>query len=306
MGKRLLLIMNPYAGQKTGKKHLADILELFCKADCIPTVFMTIGTGNGYTLAKTHATAADLVVCIGGDGTFNEVVSGVIDSGADVPIGYIPCGSTNDFASGLKLSKSPIRAAKDILEGTPQTYDIGCFGGRYFSYVASFGAFTRASYATPQNLKNALGHLAYVLEGIKDLPNIHPVHMRIETAGMVFEDDYIFGAISNSTSLGGILTLSPDTVDMNDGLFELLLVKYPNTAAELNECIRCLQEKQYHSSMLTFHSTDRLTVFADESVDWTLDGEHEPGHAQVTVENRHNAFRLIRSVENNRKEAASR
>jgi YegS/Rv2252/BmrU family lipid kinase len=293
MSKRLLLIMNPYAGQKTGKKHLADILELFCKADYVPTVWLTTGTGNGYERAKAHAADADLVVCIGGDGTFNEVMSGVIDSGIDVPIGYIPCGSTNDFASGLGLSKTPLRAARDILEGTPKTYDVGRFDGRYFSYVASFGAFTRASYSTPQNLKNVLGHLAYVLEGIKDLPNIRPVHMRFETADAVFEDDYIFGAISNSTSLGGILTLSTDVVDMNDGLFELLLVKFPNTAAELNECIRCLQEKNYQSPMLTFHSTSRLTVTADESVDWTLDGEHEPGHAQITVENRHDAFRLI-------------
>lgn len=293
MGKRLLLIMNPYAGQKTGKKHLADILELFCKADYIPTVFMTTGAGNGYALAKTHAAATDLVVCVGGDGTFNEVVSGVIDSGADVPIGYIPCGSTNDFASGLGLSKTPLRAAQDILDGTPQTFDVGLFNGRYFSYVASFGAFTRASYTTPQNLKNALGHIAYILEGIKDLPNIRPVHMRLEAPDAVFEDDYIFGAISNSTSLGGILTLAPDVVDMNDGLFELLLIKYPKTAAELNECIRCLQEKNYHSSMLTLHSTDRLTVTTDESIDWTLDGEHEPGHAHITVENKHNAFRLI-------------
>lgn len=300
MDKRLLLIMNPYAGQKTGKKHLADILELFCKAEYVPTVFMTTGVGDGYALAKAHAAEADLVVCIGGDGTFNEVVSGVIDSGADVPIGYIPCGSTNDFAAGLKLSKTPLQAAKDILKGKPQTYDVGDFGGRFFSYVASFGAFTRASYATPQNLKNALGHLAYILEGIKDLPNIRPVHMRVETADATFEGDYIFGAISNSTSLGGILTIDPDTVDMNDGLFELLLIKYPRTAAELNECIRCLQEKNYQSSMLTFHSTDRLTVYTDESVDWTLDGEHERGRAQIEVTNRHNAFRLI----TNKKEGA--
>lgn len=293
MDKRLLLIMNPYAGQKSGKRYLADILELFCKEAYIPTVFMTTGAGNGYALAKTHTAAHDLVVCVGGDGTFNEVVSGVIDSGADVPIGYIPCGSTNDFASGLKLNKSPLSAAQDILDGIPRTYDIGTFNGRYFSYVASFGAFTRASYATPQNLKNALGHLAYILEGIKDLPNIRPVHMRIKSGDTVFEDDYIFGAISNSTSLGGILTLAADTVDMNDGLFELLLIKYPKTAAELNECIRCLQEKNYQSSMLSLHSTDRLTITSDESVDWTLDGEHESGHATITVENRHNAFRLI-------------
>lgn len=293
MSKRLLLIMNPYAGQKTGKRHLADILELFCRADYIPTVFMTTDIGSGYALAKQYASNADLIVCVGGDGTFNEVTSGVVDSGAAVPIGYIPCGSTNDFANSLKLNKNLLRAAQDILDGTPKNHDIGRFGKRYFCYVASFGAFTRASYATPQNLKNVLGHAAYILEGIKDLPNIRPIRMRVETDDQVFEDDYVFGAISNSTSLGGVLTLAPDVVDMNDGLFELLLVKYPNSPAELNECIRCLQEKRYDSPMLTFHSTDRLTINCATAVDWTLDGEHECGHAQVEAVNLHDAFRLI-------------
>ncbi|MBQ4611914.1 MAG: YegS/Rv2252/BmrU family lipid kinase [Clostridia bacterium] len=291
--KRLLLIMNPNAGQKNGKRYLADILEIFRRADYMPTAFMTVGTGDAFTLAKEHAADAQLVVCVGGDGTFNEVTAGVVESGVDVPIGYIPCGSTNDFATSLKLSKNILQAARDIVDGTPKTYDIGQFGKRYFSYVASFGAFTRASYATPQNLKNALGHLAYILEGIKDLPNIRPIHMRIETADRVFEDDYIFGAICNSTSLGGVLTLSPDAVNMNDGLFELLLIKYPYTAAELNDCIRCLQEKKYDSPTITLHSTDRLTIHCSTAVDWTLDGEYECGHALVEAVNRHNAFRLI-------------
>ena len=288
MNKHLLLIMNPYAGQKNGKKYLADILELFCKAGYIPKVFITTGKGVGHTLARTHAAETDLVVCVGGDGTFNEVVSGIICAGADVPIGYIPCGSTNDFASGLKLSKNILQATKDIIEGTSKTYDVGQFGERYFSYVASFGAFTRASYATPQNLKNALGHLAYILEGIKDLPKIRPVHMRIETEQATFEDDYLFGAICNSTSLGGILTLNPNTVDMNDGLLELLLVKYPKNALDLNECVRCLQEQNYDSRMLTIHSA--------EEIDWTLDGELEPNQTQVNVYNCHNAFRLITNL----------
>ncbi len=293
MAKRLLLIMNPYAGQKAGKKHLADILELFCKAGYTPTVFMTTGIGNAYTVARQYAPANDLVVCIGGDGTFNETVSGMITGKADIPLGYIPCGSTNDFATGLKLPKNALKAANAILEGQPRRYDMGQFGDRYFSYVASFGAFTRASYATPQNLKNALGHLAYILEGIRDIGNIHPIHMRIETADARFEGEYIFGAISNSTSLGGILTLDPETVDMNDGLLELLLIKYPTSVLELNECIRCLQEKKYNSPMLTFHSTNELTVYTDAMVDWTLDGEHENGHEKIVIRNLHNAFQLI-------------
>lgn len=294
MKKRLLLIMNPYSGLKIGKRYLADILERFCKADYQPTVFLTTGPGNGRELAQTYAADHDLVVCLGGDGTFNEVVSGLLLSGAGIPIGYIPCGSTNDFANSIKLNKNLVRAAEDILSGTPQTFDIGLFGERHFSYVASFGAFTRASYATPQNAKNALGHLAYILEGMKDLSAIRPWHLRVETAQRVFEGEYIFGAISNSTSVGGILTLDPDTVDMNDGLFELLLIRKPANPLELSECIRALLEQDYDSPMLTFHSADRLTVIADPTMDWTLDGEHEPGHEQITVQNIHNAIRLVK------------
>ncbi len=294
MSKRVLLIINPTAGQKTGKKYLADILDLFCRAGYIPTVFLTGAAGEAPVLVQTHAADNDLVVAIGGDGTFNETVSGLLASGADTPIGYIPCGSTNDFATGLGLKKQPMAAAKAILAGKPVTYDIGQFGSRYFTYTASFGAFTRASYATPQNLKNVLGHLAYILEGIRDLSNIHPIPMRIETDGHVFEDNYIFGAVSNSTSLGGVLTLDPDVVDMNDGLLELLLVKYPANILELNECLRCLQEKKYDSHMLSFHSTARLIAHADASVDWTLDGEHENGHDTVEIKNLHNAIRLVR------------
>lgn len=293
MEKKLLLIMNPYSGQKVGKRYLADILELYCKAGYAPLTFMTTGPGNGTQVALAHAAQADMVVCLGGDGTFNEVVSGVVASGVDVPIGYIPCGSTNDFANSIKLNKNLVKAAQDTIEGMPRTFDVGRFGERYFSYVASFGAFTRVSYSTPQNVKNALGHLAYILEGIKDIPNIRPRHLRFETEGEVFEDDYIFGAISNSTSVGGILTLDPDTVDMNDGLFELLLIKKPGNALELNDCIRALQEQKYDSPTLTFHSAAHLTIHADLAMDWTLDGEREPGHDCVEVHNLHNAIRLI-------------
>ena len=293
MSKKLLLIMNPCSGMKVGKRYLADILTLFCQADYIPTVFMTTGPGNGRELAAAYAASMDLVVVCGGDGTFNEVVSGILSVGADTPIGYIPCGSTNDFAASIKLNKNLLKATQDILEGTPHTFDIGRFGDRYFSYVASFGAFTRASYATPQNVKNALGHLAYILEGIKDIGNIRPQHLRIETGDQVFEGDYIFGAVSNSTSVGGILTLDPKAVDMNDGLFELLLIKNPTNPVELSKCVIALQEQKYDSDMLVFHSTDKLTVIADPTMDWTLDGEREPGHERVEVANIHNAIRLI-------------
>lgn len=293
MNQKLLFIMNPYSGTKTGKRHLADILELFCQADYVPTVFMTTGPGNGRELARRYGPEADLCVACGGDGTFNEVVSGIVESGAKTPIGYIPCGSTNDFANSIGLNKNLLQAAADIIGGKPHFYDVGRFGQRHFTYVASFGAFTRVSYNTPQNVKNALGHLAYLLEGFKELSSIRPRHVRFECDRETFEGNYIFGAISNSTSLGGILTLDPDTVDMNDGLFELLLIRCPKNLAELNDCIRALRDQTYDSPLLTFHSTSQLTVTAEPDMAWTLDGEREEGHEKIWVENLRDAIRLI-------------
>lgn len=234
------------------------------------------------------------MVCAGGDGTFNEVVSGVYAAGSDTPIGYIPAGSTNDFASSMHLSRNLLQAARDIVEGEPRTLDLGSFNGRCFSYVASFGAFTRASYATSQSVKNALGHLAYVLGGIKELPSIRSRHVRFlldhET---VLEDDYIFGAISNSTSVAGILTLSPEIVDMNDGVFELLLVRKPQSLMELSDCVLALTTQDYHTPMLTFTSASHLEIDAPADMDWTLDGEQAKGQAHCVAENLHNAVKVI-------------
>jgi len=293
--KKLLFVMNPYAGQRKANRHLADIFSIFNRAGYTVTVHMTAGPGDGEQAVARYVKDMDLVVCCGGDGTFNETVSGVLKSGADVPIGYIPAGSTNDFASSLHLSTDVLQAAKDIVEGVPEYFDVGSFGGRYFSYVASFGAFTRASYSTPQDLKNALGHVAYILSGIQELSQLKPKHVRFDLPdGRVVEDEFLFGAISNSTSVGGILTLAPDKVDMRDGKFELLLIRAPREFGELSECILALQRQTYNCAMITFLSTERVTVTAPGKMDWTLDGEREPGHETVEVVNLHHAVRVIR------------
>lgn len=291
--KRVLVVMNPNAGQKRGKRYLADILELFRKKEYVTTVMLTACRGDAVSLVKEHGHDKDLIVCIGGDGTFNEVVNGVLDAGLSAPIGYIPAGSTNDFANSLKLPKNMLKAATKIVEGTPQTVDIGRFDTRYFSYVASFGAFTKVSYATPQNVKNALGHLAYILEGVKDIPSIRPLHLRFETPTENIEGDYLFGAISNSTSVGGILTLNPKVVDMNDGKFELLLIKAPATIAELNDIVVALTTQNYDVSSITFVSASEMTVYASPDMDWTLDGEWEAGKDKFTVSNLRSAITLI-------------
>ena len=235
----------------------------------------------------------DLITAIGGDGTFNEVVSGVIQSGHRVPIGYIPAGSTNDFASSLEIPKNILAAARDVVNGEPVSFDVGSFNGRNFSYVASFGAFTKASYATPQNVKNALGHLAYILEGINSISSIRNEHMIIEADGQVYEDDYIFGAISNSTSLAGILTLNPKFVDMSDGRFELLLVKAPKDLMDLAEIVYMLNSQNYESNRLVFINGSEFKIHADKNTSWSLDGEYQEGCEEIEVRNLHHAIELM-------------
>jgi YegS/Rv2252/BmrU family lipid kinase len=296
--KKLLFVMNPRAGQRKANRHLAEILAIFNRAGYRVDTYMTAGPGDGVQVVTRRAAEVDLVVCCGGDGTFNETVTGMLQSDIQVPIGYIPAGSTNDFAASLHLPTNPVKAAQAIVEGQPMTYDVGRFGQRYFAYVASFGAFTRASYATPQSIKNALGHTAYILEGITELPQIHKTHVRLELdGGRVVEDDFIFGAISNSTSVGGVLTLDPKQVDMRDGLFELLLVRAPRDLAELGECIKALRTHQYNCRMITFLSASSVAVTADPHMCWTLDGEKEEGHHRVQVENLRHAIRLIQRTE---------
>lgn len=294
--KKMLFVMNPYAGMRRANRYLADLLTIFGQADYEIIARMTCGTGDANRIVREKCAGVDLVVCAGGDGTFNETISGILEAGCDVPVGYIPCGSTNDFANSLKLSTNVLQAARDIVEGTAVSYDVGKFGDRYFSYVASFGAFTKASYSTPQNIKNALGHTAYILEGIQELSQLKPSHVRIQLEDAVIEDDFLFGAISNSTSLGGILTLDPKQVDMGDGVFELLLIRAPKDLLELNECVWAVQKQKYNCAMMTFVSTRELTVFPDPQMDWTLDGERCGGAQCIHVENLHHAIRLMRRV----------
>ena len=295
--KKMLFIMNPFAGQKKANKFLPDILLLFHQAGYDITTVMTTGPGSATKSAQRLGSDADLVVCCGGDGTLNEVVSGLHLAGLTTPIGYIPAGTTNDFASSLKLSHNPLQAAKDILEGSPVAYDLGKFDERYFSYVASFGAFTRSSYAVPQNLKNALGHTAYVLSGISEISQIRDEHVRMEIDGDVIEDDFLFGAICNSTSIGGILTLPPNQVDMGDGIFEVMLVRAPRNLTELTECIQAVQNQKYSCSMITFRPAKDITIYANPYMAWSLDGEKADGYAKVHVQNLHHAMHLIQKVE---------
>lgn len=292
--KKMLFIMNPFAGQRRANRYLADILTMFNRAGFDVTTYMTAGPGDGARMVRKKAAEVDTVVCCGGDGTFNETITGLLQANVDIPVGYIPAGSTNDFAASLRLPTNSLKAAQAIVEGSPKRYDLGQFGERYFSYVASFGAFTRASYSTPQSVKNALGHMAYLLEGIQELSQLKKTHVRLELdEGRVIEDDFLFGAVSNSTSVGGILTLDPKQVDMSDGKFELLLVRAPQDLGEVSECLRALQTQKYNCRMVTFLSASQVRITASPNMIWTLDGERGGGYEQVEVKMIHHALQLL-------------
>ena len=294
--KKLLFILNPCAGTRKANKVLPALLALFNRAGYDVLTFITGATGEAIDEVAAKAADMDLIVCCGGDGTFNETVTGILKSGANTPVGYIPTGSTNDFAGSLGLPLDPLKAAKQIIDGTPQQYDIGQFCGRFFTYVASFGAFTRSSYATSQSVKNALGHTAYLLSGISDLMQIHSIPVRMELDGSeVLEGDYVFGAICNSTSIGGVMKLDPNVVDMSDGLFEILLIRAPKDLGELTECITAIQKQQYDGCrMLTFRSAKSIQIAASPALAWTLDGEMETGNGDIAVTNLHHAITLIK------------
>lgn len=292
--KKLLFVINPYAGTRKAGRYLAKIVEVFNRGGYDVNVHVTAGTGDCTQVVARLAGDMDLVVCCGGDGTFNETVTGILQSGEAVPVGYIPAGSTNDFARSLELETSFEKAAQKIVDGECYRYDIGQFGERYFTYVASFGAFTKASYATPQNLKNVLGHTAYVLEGLQELGKIKPVHMRLEIDGEQIEDDFLFGAVCNTTSMAGILTLDPERVDMADGLFEVLLIRPPKDLPELSRCIQALTKQTYDSPMVTFCSAKQVKVVTEEPIPWSLDGEKEEGLTEITMRNLQHAIRLVK------------
>lgn len=291
--KKLLFIMNPNAGTRKANKLLTDILSIFSKEDYDIHIHITRQQDDGRRAVAARAKDMDLVVCCGGDGTFNETVAGLMVSGAKCPVGYIPAGSTNDFANSLGLSADPLKAAAKIAAGTPMAYDLGSFNGRYFTYVASFGAFTKTSYTTPQNIKNALGHTAYLLSGIQELSQIRAVHGKFTLDGEVIEDDFLFGAICNSNSLGGIVTLDPRQVDMRDGKLELLLVRSPKDLIEIGECIQAVQKQVYNCKMITFRSASRIQVEI-EPLSWSLDGECQEGKKEILIENIHQAFELVK------------
>lgn len=296
MDRRLLFIVNPRAGKTKSRAPLFDAVTIFSEAGYLVRVAQTRRHGDAAELAERFGAGYDLVACHGGDGTLNETVNGIMRLPKEKrpPLGYLPGGSTNDFAASLSIPSDPARAAQSAMRLQPRELDVGVFNEKHFVYVASFGAFTRTAYTVPQDIKNMFGHFAYLLEGVKDLETLCPYPMRITADGEVFDGEYLFGAVCNSTSIAGLMKLSPEAVDLADGRFELMLVPVPKTPMQLQRTIRAIIYEEYETSdALIFRHVRRVTAESDGSIPWTLDGEYAPGAPTIEIGIEDNGIRMM-------------
>lgn len=296
MEQRVLLMVNPMAGRQKIRNELLYVVDTLTKAGYETIIYTTQGKDATRDLLAEKDSQFDRVICCGGDGTFNEILSATMHWDKRPILGYIPAGTTNDFASGLKLPSDIREAAVNIVRGTPHTVDAGLFNTSYFSYVASFGAFTETSYSTPQNFKNALGHLAYILEGIKEIPAFTSYTVCVEADGQIYKDSYIFGAVSNARSVGGILKISDSLVDLNDGVFEVMMIKMPKTLMDLSAIVTSLTSLnplKYDPSMFLFLQTKELKITFEQEMVWSLDGERVSGGKEARIACIKDAFKIL-------------
>ncbi len=293
MGKKLLFIYNPKAGKAQIKSKLADILDIFAEAEYEITVVPTRKRDDARLATAGRSKKYDLVVCSGGDGTLDEVVTGMMQSGFRTPIGYIPAGSTNDFGGSLGLPKNMVQAAQTIVSGRNFPCDVGSFNTDTFVYIAAFGLFTDVSYETEQEVKNVLGHMAYLLEGMKRLSAIRSFPMKVSYDDQVIEDDFIFGMITNSTSVGGFKNITGKNVKLDDGVFEVTLIRRPKNPIELNNIMISLVNRDIDMGAMYCFRTDRVVLESKEPVAWTLDGENGGNHERVEIRNLHQAIEIM-------------
>ena len=293
MSKKLLFIMNPRSGKGQIKEYLTDILDIMVKAGYEVTVHITQSQGDATIKTIAEAEKYDRIVCSGGDGTLDEVVSGMMRVPVKRPIGYIPAGSTNDFGSSLGIDKDMISAARISVSDNLFPCDIGRFNSDSFVYVAAFGIFTEVSYATPQDLKNVLGHAAYIIEGAKQLRDIPSYRMQVEYDGNVVYDQFIYGMITNTMSVGGFKGIIQGDIGLNDGVFEVTLIKTPKNPIELNDILAFMTGMASDSQMVYSFQTSSIKLTSNEEVPWTLDGEFGGNHRLVVAENAHRALDFV-------------
>lgn len=290
--KKLLFIYNPKAGKAQIRSNLLDIIDTFVKAGYEVTAYPTQGPGDAVRAVKERHEGYDLLVCSGGDGTLDEVATGMMQCKERIPIGYVPAGSTNDFANSLHIPKNMKLAANTVVTGKLFSCDVGAFNKDTFVYIAAFGLFTDVSYETRQDMKNALGHMAYIAEGMKRLSAIRSYPLKVTHGGVTIEGNFIFGMITNSVSVGGFKGITGKNIALDDGLFEVTLIRKPENPLELNRIIAALLNPQIDSDYMYCFKTDALLVESKQEVSWTLDGEYGGSHTRVEIENKHLALQI--------------
>ncbi len=296
--KKLLFVYNPRAGKEMLKPRLSDVLDIFVKAGYEVTVHPTQAYRDAYYQIKEYEVGKyDLIAWSGGDGTIDEVATGMMkrrEMGKDVvPVGYIPAGTTNDFAKSLHIPRKPLAAADNAVKGVPFPCDIGKFNDSVFVYIAAFGIFTDVSYETDQAVKNVLGHMAYILEGAKRIFNIPSYKIKVEHDGEVIEDEFIFGMVTNSRSVGGFSNMVGKNIVFDDGLFEVTLIKTPKNPIALQEIIAALLIEQVDTKHMYTFKTKKITFDSVEEIPWTLDGEFGGEQDYVEIENVQKAMEIM-------------
>lgn len=294
MNKKLMLILNPTAGSGKGVRTVGAAMEILYKGGFVPTVFYTGAVGEATQFVLEHAKEYDCVVCVGGDGTLSETVAGLAQLKSPPPLGYIPQGTANDVAASLGLSKNPLQAAKIITRGRTENLDVGKFNDNdYFTYIAAFGAFTEVSYETPRQYKQTLGHLAYVLQGMSQLQKISAYHTIVECDEGILEDDLIFGSVSNTKSVGGIVKLKKLGIELNDGLFEVTLVRNPANVIEMNKIVSDVLLQNFNGDQVIMFQSKHVKFTFDKPVKWTRDGEAGGAHQEVVLDNIRSAISIL-------------
>lgn len=291
--KKMLFVYNPHAGKAAIKAKLSDIVELFVGADYEVTIFSTREKKDATNIVKEKGACYDYIVCSGGDGTLNEVVDGLMALEKRPPCGYMPTGTVNDFASSLKIPKGIMAAAQNVISGQPFAYDIGSLNEDYFNYVAAFGAFTQVAYETPQSFKNVFGKLAYLMDGAKRLTNLTSYHVKVKYEGGIIEGNFILGMITNSNSVAGLKGLTGKNVVLNDGLFEVVLVKHPSNPIELQAIINGLLMREHDDVHIYSFRAGHIEISSEEEISWTVDGEYGGTYKEALIENHREAVEFI-------------
>ena len=293
--RKIYFIYNPHSGKEQIGPKLNEIIRTLAEKDNELTVVPTIGYLDAMERIMNLRDGYDLVVCSGGDGTLDEVVTGMMNRPMEkrIPIGYIPAGTTNDFARSLEIPRNMPEAAKNIMAGKPFACDIGSFNEDSFVYIASFGIFTEVSYSTKQEIKNVLGHMAYILEGMKSLYNLKSYKMKVSCDEIEFEGDFLFGMITNSKSVAGFKGLIKGDVQFDDGVYEVTFIKRPKNPLEIQEILAALLKEEIDSNHMYSFRTRKLVVESEEMVPWTLDGEFGGEHDRVVVENNQKAVEIM-------------